>query len=457
MTIMGLATLAVGLLGDRAQWGVIAAYALVGLRVLQGFAIGGEYGGAAIYVAEHAANDRRGLATSWIQASASIGLLLALAVILAARKGLGEAAFEAWGWRIPFLASAPLLGLSLWIRLRLNESPLFARMQEEARQSQAPIAESFLEWSNLKIVLIALFGILMGQGVVWYTAQFYTQFFLERVVKVEPVTVDALMMAALVVSTPFYFVFAWASDRIGRKPVMLFGLGLAVLCFFPGFRLLTDAANPALAQAIEKTPVSVTARPKSCSFQFDLVGQAQFVTSCDIAKSALASAGVPYVNVRTLSETATIKVGQTTLASPDGRKFAPAALAITKTKFAAALKRALVAAGYPPSAAPRDVGVLRTLCLIVLFMIAAAALYAPLAAALVELFPTRIRYTALSAPYHIGVGWFGGFLPATAFAVVAATGDLYAGLWYPVGIAAIGFAVTLLLLPETFRRKIDIL
>lgn len=456
MTIMGLATIAVGLLGDSKQWGAAAPYALVFLRVLQGFAIGGEYGGAAIYVAEHAAANRRGTATGAIQAAASLGLALALAVVFALRSTLGEAAFTEWGWRVPFLLSAVLLAVSLWIRLRLNESPLFLKMQEEGATSAAPVAESFFHWPNLKIVLIALVGVLMGQGVVWYTAQFYTQFFLERVLKVDALTVYELMLATSLIGAALHVVFAWLSDHIGRKPIMLFGLGLAVLCYFPGFRLLTETANPALAAATARAPVVVSAKPQDCALQFDLIGKALYAAPCDIAKSALANAGVPYDNAASTAPGATIRIGSTILAAPDGRGLDARRLAATKAGFAAALKKTLAAAGYPTRAAGDGVEFLRTLALLVLFVTAAAALYGPQAAALVELFPTRIRYTALSVPYHIGVGWFGGFLPATAFAIVAATGDIYAGLWYPVIVAAIGFGVSMLFLPETFRRKIDL-
>ena len=455
MTIMGLATVAVGFLGDRAQWGLWAPYSLIGLRVLQGFAIGGEYGGAAIYVAEHAAPSHRGSATGWIQASASFGLFLALAVVFFVRKALGEDAFLAWGWRVPFLLSALLLAISLWIRMRLNESPLFLRMQEEDRASDAPIVESFFRWDNLNIVLIALVGLLMGQGVVWYTAQFYTQFFLERVIKVEPLVVYSLMMTISVIGAVLHVVFAWFSDKVGRKPVMLLGLLLAVLCYFPGFRMLTEAANPALAAATVRAPIIVNADPRTCSLQFDLIGKATFSTPCDIAKSALANAGVPYRNRDARGASATVSVGKVVLQSPDGRNLSPKDLTATRAKFSATLKHALTAAGYPASAQTSAIDFPKTLAILLVFITAAAALYGPQAAALVELFPTRIRYTALSVPYHIGVGWFGGFLPATAFAIVAATGDIYAGLWYPVIVAVIGFIVTFLLLPETFRRKID--
>ena len=456
MTIMGLATVGVGFLGDQKHWGLAAPFALVSLRVLQGFAIGGEYGGAAIYVAEHAEPGRRGAATGWIQAAACVGLFLALAIIFLVRRALGEAAFSAWGWRVPFLASAVLLAISLWIRLKLNESPLFLRMQEEERVSRAPISEAFLQWDNLRIVLIALVGLLMSQGVVWYTALFYTQFFLERVVKVDPLTVYGLTMTISVLGIVLHYGFAWVSDHVGRKPIMLFGLGLAVLSYFPGFRMLTDAANPALATATAKAPIIVAARPQDCSLQFDLVGKSKFSSSCDIAKSTLATVGVPYTNLPSASLLTTVRLGPTVLISPDGRRLNAAQLASAKANFSASVKLALRNAHYPLRAASKAISLPRTLGLLFIFVLSASALYGPQAAALVELFPTRIRYTALSVPYHVGVGWFGGFLPATAFAIVAATGDIYAGLWYPVIIAAIGFVASLLLLPETFRRKIDI-
>lgn len=319
ITIMGLATVAVGFLPDTHQIGIAAAYSLVGLRVLQGFAIGGEYGGAAVYVAEHASKRRRGAATGWIQTSATLGLFLALAIVLATREILGEDAFSAWGWRVPFLLSAVLLAISLWIRLKLDELPMFRRMQEEGRTSRAPFTKSFLRWTNLKIVLIALFGLLMSQGVVWYTAQFYTQVFLEHVIKVEPTVVNALIMALAAASAPLHMFFAWISDKVGRKPVMLFGLGLAAICYFPGFQMLTEAVNPALASASAKSPVIVSASPADCSLQFDLIGKAKYVTSCDIAKSSLANAGVPYRNEATQGGNAVVTIGAATIPSPDGR------------------------------------------------------------------------------------------------------------------------------------------
>jgi len=456
ITVMGLATVFVGLLPDYSSIGIAAPYALVAMRILQGFAIGGEYGGAAIYVAEHAQRNRRGAATGWIQTAAAIGLLLALAVILVCRTAVGENTFRAWAWRIPFLASAALLGISLWIRLRLHESPLFQRIQEEGRTSQAPLAESFLRPDNLKIVLVALFGLLMGQGVVWYTAMFYTQFFLEGIVKVPAAQVNALIITVTVAAAFLHWFFGWLSDRTGRKPVMLFGLGLAAVSFVPGFQLLAQSANPELTGAAARAPVVVVADPADCSVQFDPVGKSRFAGSCDIAKSTLAAAGIPYTNkAASAGAQASVLIGKRTVASPNGHELQKAQLAAVKKVFAQALRGALDSAGYPAMADPRALDVPKTLALLLVFIIAASALYGPQAAALVELFPTRIRYSALSFPYHIGVGWFGGFLPVTAYAIVVATGNIYAGLWYPTIIATIGFVVTLVFLPETRSRDIE--
>jgi MFS family permease len=442
-------------LPDYAIIGIAAPYALVAMRVIQGFAIGGEYGGAAIYVAEHAERHKRGAATGWIQTAATLGLFLALGVILGCRTLFGEDAFRAWAWRIPFLGSAGLLAISIWIRMRLDESPLFRRMQEKGTGSRAPLAESFLRWRNLRLVLIALFGLLMGQGVVWYTAQFYTQFFLEGVIKVAPAYVNALIMAVTAVSAVLHMFFAWLSDRTGRKPVMLFGLALAAVSFVPGFQWLAESANPALVAAAARAPVTVIAAPADCSVQFDVIGKSRFVSSCDIAKSALAGAGVPYRNIAAQpGAVARVQIGDVVIPSPDGSKLDAAAFAATKTKFVARLKASLHRAGYPAIADSARLNVPRTLGILLIFIVAAAALYGPQAAALVELFPTRIRYSALSFPYHIGVGWFGGFLPVTAYAIVVATGNIYAGLWYPSIVAAIGFVVALLFLPETSGREI---
>ena len=463
ITIMGLATVSVGLLPDAHTIGIAAAYSLVALRVLQGFAIGGQYGGAVIYVAEHARAERRGAATGWIQVAASFGLLLALGIILLCRTGVGESAFKSWAWRIPFLASAGLLALSIYIRLRLSESPMFRRIQEAGTASRAPIAETFLRWENLKIVLIALFSILMSQGVVWYTAQFYTQFFLEGVLKVPGAVANGLIMAATAASVPIYMLFAWLSDFIGRKPVMLFGLGLAALSFVPGFQMLAGAANPALVSASARNPVIVRAAAENCALQFDPLGKANFLSSCDTAKGALASLGIPYRNeAAPPGAQAQIQIGlgaeqaqPIVLASPDGRGKSAKEIAVEKVAFTATLKSELARAGYPASADTAKIDFVRAFVLLFVFITAAAALYAPQAAALVELFPTRIRYTALSFPYHVGVGWFGGFLPVTAYAIVVATGNIYAGLWYPVIVAGVGFVVTLFFLPETRKRNIE--
>jgi MFS family permease len=456
VTIMGLATFAMGLLPDTQTIGPLAPYLLLSLRILQGFAVGGEYGGAAIYVAEHASAKRRGAATGWIQVAATMGLFLALSIILIVRKSLGEEAFATWGWRVPFLASVVLLAISLWIRLRLNESPLFRKIQEEGRTSRAPLSEAFGQWKNLRLVLTVLVGLLMGQGVVWYTAQFYTQFFLERVAKVDAPTVNVIILTIAAISAPLHVFFAWLSDFVGRKPVMMFGLGLAAVSFLPGFQILTAAVNPALTHAASTSPVTVVADPANCSVQFDPVGKAKFVTSCDIAKRTLADAGAPYRNeAGPRGSNAVVKIGSMEIASIEGSLLVPATLAKAKAPFETQVKSALSAAGYPRGADPHAIDYPRALMILLVFIVAAAALYGPQAAALVELFPTRVRYSALSVPYHVGVGWFGGFLPATVFAIVAETGNIYAGLWYPVIIAAIGFVVSLFLLPETRGRDIS--
>ncbi len=368
---------------------------------------------------------------------------------------MGEDAFAAWGWRVPFLLSLVLLVISVWIRLKLDESPAFRALKESGTTSRAPLSETFLRWRNLRIVLVVLLGLLIGQGAVWYTAQFYTQFFLERVMKVEPRLVNLLILSVTVASAALHIFFARLSDRVGRKPVMLFGLLLAAVSFVPGFQLLAGAVNPGLTDAIAKEPVTVFAAPGDCSFQFDLIGKSKFSSSCDIAKSTLANLGVPYRNAPLEpGELARIRIGTATLSSIDGTVLASTALATAQKNFAAEVKTALTAAGYPAAADSGRVDFVLAFGLLLIFVTAAAALYGPQAATLAELFPTRIRYSALSLPYHLGVGWFGGFLPPIAFAIVAATGDLYAGLWYPVAIAAIGFVVTLLFLPETKGRDI---
>ena len=455
IVLMGGATVAIGLLPTAGQVGILAPILLVLTRVIQGFAMGGEYGGAAIYVAEHASAGRRGLLTSWIQVTAALGLLLALVVILATRSLLGEEAFAAWGWRIPFLLSGGLLALSLWIRLKLSESPVFQRMKAEQGVAKAPLRETF-DRKNLKWVVIALVSILFAQGAVWYTGHFYAQFFLERVLKVPGATVNILLMTCVVASAGLYVFFGWLSDRIGRKPVMLFGMILAVVSAYPGFHALTGFANPALEEAARSAPVTVSADPADCSIQFDPLGRRQFTSACDVARRILSDAGVPYTNVSTPG------AGQTLVAvggrSVESRALTGLAVEQSKAERArteVSIKDALSAAGYPAAADPARINLLGVFAILMVFMIAATALYGPQAAALVELFPTRIRYTAFSIPYNIGTGWVGGFLPVTAFAIVAATGDLYRGLLYPVGFTVVSILATFFLLPETVGRTLE--
>jgi MFS family permease len=448
--IMGASTFLVGVLPNYASAGIVAPVALIALRLLQGLALGGEYGGAATYVAEHAPSGRRGFYTSWIQTTATLGFFLSLVIILGTRLSIGEAEFASWGWRIPFLLSILLLGVSVWIRLSLNESPMFAKMKSEGRTSKAPISEAFGKWSNLKIVLIALFGLVAGQSVVWYTGQFYALFFLTQTLKVEPVTANLLIAAALVIGTPLLVLFGILSDRIGRKPIILAGfLGAAVL-YFPLFNALTHYANPALDAAQHSAPVSVVADPASCSFQFNPVGTSQFTRSCDIAKSYLARSGVSYSNESApAGGVAVVKVGDVSIPSFDASGLTPSDAKSRADTFSKALGDTMRAAGYPSSADPDKIDYPMVMVILTLLVTLVAMVYAPIAAVLVELFPTRIRYTAMSLPYHVGNGWFGGFLPATAFALVAAYGNIYAGLWYPVVIAGVSFLVGLFFLPET--------
>ncbi len=457
MSIMGGATFAVGLLPSYASVGVAAPVALVVLRLLQGLALGGEYGGAATYVAEHAPPGKRGLYTSWIQTTATLGLFVSLLVVIGTRTAIGEDAFKAWGWRIPFLVSLLLLMVSLWIRLQLGESPVFTNMKKLGTTSKSPLAEAFGRWSNLKIVLICLLGAVMGQAVVWYTGQFYALFFLERILRVDGATTNILTAIALALATPGFIFFGWLSDRIGRKPIILAGCLLAVLTYFPLFQALTRYANPALYAAQAATPVTVIADPGQCSFQFDPIGKNKFdSTSCDIAKSYLAKAGVSYQRLDAPpGAVAQIRTGQTTLTAPDPRVVKGAERKAAIAAFQSAAKAALSAAGYPEKADPA--GINKPMVVLVLFILVlyVTMVYGPIAALLVELFPARIRYSAMSLPYHIGNGWFGGFLPTTAFAMVAATGDIYYGLWYPIVVAGATLIVGLFLLPETFKRKIE--
>jgi MFS family permease len=454
--LMGGATFAIAFLPTYEQAGIISPILLILLRCLQGFALGGEYGGAAIYVAEHSPPNRRGWSTSWVQTSAAFGLFGALLVIMATRAAVGTEAFDAWGWRIPFAVSIGLLGISVWMRLKLTESPAFAKMKAEGEASKAPYAEAFGQWKNLKLVLLAFFALMSAQGAVWYTSFFYIQTFMEKFLKVDPVTINALMMTATAVSAIFYVVFGALSDRVGRKPVMLAGMTLALVFYFPGFHLMEKAANPALAEASARAPVVVVADPADCALQFDPVGKATFVSSCDIVKSTLANAGVSYSNQKApAGSPAVMKVGSVEIASPSATGLDKAQTKAVKTATEAKIKAALTAAGYPAKADPARMNLLAMFGVLFVFVIAATALFGPLAASLVELFPTRVRYTALSLPYHIGTGWVGGFVPFFAFAIVAAVGNIYAGLWYPVVFTLISVLTTLFLLPETRGRPLD--
>ncbi|MDX2142943.1 MAG: MFS transporter [Rhodospirillaceae bacterium] len=439
IVIMGASTFIVGLLPGYAAIGVAAPIILIVLRLLQGLAIGGEYGGAAVYVAEHAPKGKRGAFTSWVQTTASLGLFLSLVVILAVRAVTGED-FEDWGWRVPFLLSIILLGISVWIRLKLEESPTFQRMKAEGKRSTAPLTESFLRWPNAKIVLIALLGAVAGQAVVWYTGQFYGMFFLTQTLKVDGTTANLLIAAALVIGTPFFIVFGRLSDRIGRKPIIMAGLALTVLTTFPIFQGLTRFANPDLAAAQASAQAVIVADPATCSFQFNPIGTATFTSPCDIARGALARASVPYANQAAEPGTATVvRLGATAFTD------------ISAASLAAAVK----AAGYPDKADPAEINIPVVLALLTLFVLYATMVYAPIAALLVELFPAKIRYTSMSLPYHIGNGWFGGFLPSVSFALVAMSGDIYYGLWYPVLIAGGSLVIGLIFLPETKDRDID--
>ena len=454
IVIMGVSTFVVGILPSYATIGIAAPVTLVLLRLLQGLALGGEYGGAATYVAEHAPHGGRGAYTSWIQTTATLGLFLSLLVILGCRVLLGTEAFEAWGWRIPFLLSLALLGISVWIRLKLDESPVFKEMKAQGKHSKAPLRESFAHWGNLRIVLLALFGLTAGQAVVWYTGQFYTLFFLTQTLKVESGTANILVATSLLLGTPFFVVFGALSDRIGRKPIILTGCFLAALTYFPLFRALTHFANPALEAAQGRAPVVVEADPAGCSVQFNPVGTSNFTSPCDVAKSALVARGVPYANREMIGDAApaVILVGSTRIASFDATG---GDAAERRQVFDGALRAALDSAGYPERADAAAINKPMVVLVLWVLVIYVTLVYGPIAAMLVELFPTRIRYTSMSLPYHIGNGWFGGFLPTTAFAIVAAKGDIYAGLWYPVVIALMTFVVGLVFLRET--KDVDII
>ena len=457
IVIMGLSTFVVGVLPTYASIGVLAPIVLIVLRMLQGLALGGEYGGAATYVAEHAPNGKRGAYTAWIQTTATLGLFLSLLVILGVRNLMSEEAFNDWGWRVPFIVSIALLVISVWIRLSMNESPAFQKMKAEGRTSRAPLTESFGHWKNLKIVLIALFGLVAGQAVVWYTGQFYSLFFLTNVLKVDATTANILIAIALLIGTPFFVVFGTLSDRIGRKPIIMAGLLLAVLTDFPLFSALTSAANPDLALAQKNNEVVVTASRRGCSFGGNPVARdIDFRSSCDIAKRFLAQNSVSYTNAVGRGP-ATVKIGDRLITAPDGRvvnhKFdaeSAAAIAAFKKEVSAALKEA----GYPARADPAKMNKPLMVLILVVLVIFVTMVYGPIAAALVELFPTRIRYTSMSLPYHIGNGWFGGMLPTISFAMVAANGNMYHGLWYPIVIAAGTFVIGMLFFRES--KDVDI-
>lgn len=453
--VMGIATVAIGFLPTFDQIGLAAPALLIALRIVQGFALGGEYGGAAIYVAEHAPSDKRGAFTGWVQTSAAFGLIAALLVILATRTLTGEPAFAAWGWRIPFIVSAGLLVVSVYIRARTAESPAFKALHAEGRIAKAPIGEIFSRWANLKGMLIALFGFMTAQGVLWYTAFFFTQTFLITLVKLDPTQVNWLVMGMTVASAFMYITFAALSDRIGRKPVVLFGMILACASFFPGFHYLMHYGNPDLEAATQRAPVTVMADPAQCHFQFDLFGTAKYTSPCDLARNIITGVNVPYTNAAMPGAAqATIKVGATAIAVPSGAGMDAKTLKAVKTKTAGDIKAALVKAGYPAKADPKKARLWPMFGILVVFAIACTALYGPMASLLVEMFPTRVRYTAMSLPYNIGTGWFGGIQPALSFAIVAATGNIYAGLWYPVGVGISAIVIALLFLKETRGRDL---
>ena len=453
--IMGVSTFIVGILPNYATIGVAAPVILIVLRLLQGLALGGEYGGAATYVAEHAPHGKRGAYTSWIQTTATLGLMLSLMVILGTRTAIGEAAFADWGWRVPFIVSILLLAVSVYIRLSMNESPAFAKMKAEGKTSKAPLSESFGQWKNLKIVILALVGLTAGQAVVWYSGQFYALFFMTQALKVDGASANIYVAISLLIGTPFFILFGSLSDKIGRKPIIMAGCLLAVLTYFPTFTALTNAANPALAEAQAKNKVVVTADAAECSFQFNPTGTVKFTSSCDIAKQVLAGASVSYENAAGAAGTpATIKIGETVIPSYTSKGL-PAVEAKKKDgEFKKAVADALKAAGYPTKADPARVNTVMVVLILSYLVLLVTMVYGPIAAMLVEMFPTRIRYTSMSLPYHIGNGWFGGLLPTTAFAIVAQTGNMYNGLWYPIIIAGMTFVIGTLFVKET--KDVDI-
>ena len=454
IVIMGMGTFLIGLLPSYASAGLLAPVLLIALRLLQGLALGGEYGGAATYVAEHAPFGKRGLYTSWIQTTATLGLFLSLLVILFTRNLLGPE-FETWGWRIPFLASAVLLVVSVYIRLQLNESPVFLEMKQGATLSKAPLTESFARWDNLRIVILALLGATAGQAVVWYGGQFYALFFLQQVLKVDVKTANYLIAAALVIATPCFILFGWLSDRIGRKKIVLAGCLIAAITYIPIFKGITHFANPAIESAVAASPVTIVADPNACTFQFDPVGKKTFLQSCDVAKTVLVKAGIPYSTEAAPPGTlARVKVGNTEITSIEGTGMPAAAFKEASGAFNKALSARLKEAGYPAKADPAQINYPMLLLLLVILVVYVTMVYGPIAAWLVELFPAKIRYTSMSLPYHIGNGWFGGFLPAISFALVALTGDMYYGLRYPIIVSLMTVVIGFLFLPETKDRHV---
>ncbi|HTH44784.1 MAG TPA: MFS transporter [Oxalicibacterium sp.] len=450
IVIMGLSTFIVGVLPNYASIGVAAPVILIGLRMLQGLALGGEYGGAATYVAEHSPQDKRGAYTAWIQTTATLGLFLSILVIIGTRTLTGEKDFADWGWRVPFLVSVFLLGISVWIRLSMAESPAFKKMKEEGKTSKAPLTESFTKWPNLKIVILALIGLTAGQAVVWYTGQFYALFFLTQSLKVDGATANILIAASLIIGTPFFIVFGALSDRIGRKPIIMAGCLIAALTYIPIFNALTHYANPALETALKNSPVVVTADPATCQFQFNPTGTKKFTSSCDIVKAKLAAASVAYSNEAAPAGTvASVKVGDTLIQSYDATGLSKEDASAKDKALSKELGDAIKAHGYPTKADPDQINYGMTLLLLFILVLYVTMVYGPIAAMLVEMFPTRIRYTSMSLPYHIGNGWFGGLLPTTAFALVAYKGDIYYGLWYPIVIAALTFVIGMLFVKET--------
>jgi hypothetical protein len=453
--IMGASTFIVGLLPGYGSIGITAPIILIALRILQGLALGGEYGGAATYVAEHSPDRKRGYFTSWIQTTATLGLFLSLMVILGTRSAVGEEAFNAWGWRVPFLVSVFLLAVSVWIRMSMNESPAFAKMKAEGKTSKAPLSEAFGQWRNLKIVILALIGLTAGQAVVWYTGQFYALFFLTQTLKVDGTTANFMIAAALLIGTPFFIIFGALADRMGRKPIILGGCLLAALTYFPIFQGLTHYANPALETAIKNSPVVVTADPAKCQFLFNPTGTKKFTSSCDIARTVLSNASVAYTNeTGAAGSVAQVKVGDKLISGYDAHGLSKEEAAAKDAAFKKEIGDAIKAAGYPTKADPAQMNKAMVLLLLVILVIYVTMVYGPIAAMLVEMFPTRIRYTSMSLPYHIGNGWFGGLLPTTAFALVAYKGDIYYGLWYPIVIALATFVIGMLFIGETRDRNI---